>query len=579
MCYLCVAGKLTVMERSLFTLVLYLLLQPVITVAQCPLDIFESTMAPEDNMLIYMPLDRSFVNKGTGIYSMNLTQAVFDSSGSDFGLRFDGFDDYLELTPSVRPDGDFTIIAWLKPDKTDGPQGIFSVRDQCDAIAMGTAMAQFSINEHQVPGISYQVNTHENCTDNFTGDRYSCPSLELKAGKEVMVSVTVRNNSSELRDVKFYGDCLHYPSQMVVDAITDAVFNDPHQFATTIGSTSNKPGFYNSLNGLADELRVYSRVLTDREIREVYHHVRPLKLYVNFYDFCTGDSATIRLNNTESDVKYQLKDITTNQFVSEAQYGNCGWLIFSTGKIYDTTAFKIVATNTISGCTIELDSVIRLNPVNHAYYRDISTILCEGDSILFGGKYLFEGGQYADTIYLEKECDSVINLTVNLKRAPFAGLINDTILCHGRQITLIAENPDAQYTWNDNSHLSFLTATETGSYWVHAYNMCGELKDTVNIEFKDCNCDFRIPNAFTPNGDDLNDYFNIRADCLIHEFKLVIINAWGQPVFESNSIDHSWSGDFNGSPCSTGLYNWQLYYRSDEFEVSGTLRGYVTLVR
>lgn len=566
------------MKRARQILLVILLMACGITYAQCPLDIFESTAPPDDNLLLYMPLDRSFENQGTGLYSMNLTQAVFDSSGSDFGLRFDGYNDYLELSPSIRPDGDFTIIAWINLKKTDGPQGIFSVRDQCDNIAMGASMAQFSINEHQVPGLSYQVNTHVNCTSDFTGDRYSCPTLELKAGKEIMVAVTVRNNSSELRDVKFYGDCQSYPNQMPVDANTQPVFTNTHQFATTLGSTSDKPGFYNALNGMLDEVRFYNRVLTDREIRQVFHHVRPLKLYVNFYDFCTGDSATIRLNNTESDVLYELKDITNNQIL-QSQYGNCGWLIFSTGEIYDTTAFKIVATNTISGCSIELDSIIRLKPVNQSFTKDISKILCQGDSLFFGDRYIYDSGTYADTIYLQQECDSIINLTVNLKKAPAQGLINDTTLCHGRQITLTAENPDVQYTWQDDSHLSFLTATETGIYWVHVSNLCGELTDSTSIIFKDCNCDFKIPNAFTPNGDDLNDYFNIRADCLIHEFRLVILNAWGQPVFETDNIDQSWSGESKGKLCPRGIYNWQLYYRSNEFETSGNLRGFVTLLR
>lgn len=51
-----------------------------------------------------------------------------------------------------------------------------------------------------------------------------------------------------------------------------------------------------------------------------------------------------------------------------------------------------------------------------------------------------------------------------------------------------------------------------------------------------------MPNLFTPNNDGSNDMFLPRNYININEYKLVVINRWGQVMFESNEITVGWNG-------------------------------------
>ena len=64
-----------------------------------------------------------------------------------------------------------------------------------------------------------------------------------------------------------------------------------------------------------------------------------------------------------------------------------------------------------------------------------------------------------------------------------------------------------------------------------------------------------IPNAFTPNGDGLNDRFGAKG-LYITEFSMRIYTRWGELVYSNNSIFDSWDGRFNGKICDEGTYIW-----------------------
>ncbi|GGH13006.1 hypothetical protein GCM10011418_12910 [Sphingobacterium alkalisoli] len=59
-----------------------------------------------------------------------------------------------------------------------------------------------------------------------------------------------------------------------------------------------------------------------------------------------------------------------------------------------------------------------------------------------------------------------------------------------------------------------------------------------------------IPNVFTPNGDGINDYFEIRGIEIYDRIELVVVNRWGNEVFKSRNYDNKW----NGSNLESGTY-------------------------
>ena len=57
--------------------------------------------------------------------------------------------------------------------------------------------------------------------------------------------------------------------------------------------------------------------------------------------------------------------------------------------------------------------------------------------------------------------------------------------------------------------------------------------------------DFNIPNAFTPNGDGINDCFGLRKANLNNPFQFKIYNRWGNLVYYSSPYNNDWNGTVN----------------------------------
>ncbi|HLO91391.1 MAG TPA: gliding motility-associated C-terminal domain-containing protein, partial [Lentimicrobium sp.] len=85
-----------------------------------------------------------------------------------------------------------------------------------------------------------------------------------------------------------------------------------------------------------------------------------------------------------------------------------------------------------------------------------------------------------------------------------------------------------------------------------------------------------VPNAFTPNGDGLNDTFKpiITKPDLISQYHLSIYNRWGQCFFETSDPSKSWDGKDE----LPGAYNWVVSYKDGMGKVN-QLKGSVTLIK
>ncbi len=89
------------------------------------------------------------------------------------------------------------------------------------------------------------------------------------------------------------------------------------------------------------------------------------------------------------------------------------------------------------------------------------------------------------------------------------------------------------------------------------------------------------PDAFSPNGNGLNDAFGFYRVNYIQDCYFYIYNRLGEIVYEGFSKDDKWDGTYKGKDCPWGTYGWVLKYTSDIDGVirEGILKGQVTLVR
>ena len=67
--------------------------------------------------------------------------------------------------------------------------------------------------------------------------------------------------------------------------------------------------------------------------------------------------------------------------------------------------------------------------------------------------------------------------------------------------------------------------------------------------------DLEIPNVITDNSDGVNDTFKIQG--LKANTSLVILNRWGQKVFETSNYENDWKGiDLSGDKLTEGVYTY-----------------------
>ena len=66
-----------------------------------------------------------------------------------------------------------------------------------------------------------------------------------------------------------------------------------------------------------------------------------------------------------------------------------------------------------------------------------------------------------------------------------------------------------------------------------------------------------IPDIFTPNGDGINDSFEVKS-YFLSSFKMLIYNRWGEVVFQSEDAANGWDGNINGKPAPAGYYVFKI---------------------
>lgn len=159
----------------------------------------------------------------------------------------------------------------------------------------------------------------------------------------------------------------------------------------------------------------------------------------------------------------------------------------------------------------------------------------------------------------------------------------ERVICPGESITLDASLPAAlAYQWQDGSEQPTFDTDSTGWYVVHIeMEYCHTLSDSVHVmAVEDCRCTPAFPNAFTPNGDGINDLFQVLGvdACPGFYLELNIYNRWGQNVFQSTGLSRGWDGNFNGRSAPADLYFYTLNYGAEQISAR-RIQGDFTLIR
>jgi gliding motility-associated-like protein len=197
---------------------------------------------------------------------------------------------------------------------------------------------------------------------------------------------------------------------------------------------------------------------------------------------------------------------------------------------------------------------------------------------------------YTKNIY---GCDITESINVEVRRkydAPniiysseFINFCNDSY----NQIYSAEDSIGVTYNWFindvrqptiDNQLLvEWYDTTQTYTIKVISYDEIGCESEPKLISVRTETCQrFFAPNSFTPNGDGINDIFEIRG-LSVYKPTMKIFNRWGVEVYTSSNL--WWTGDGGGGYyCDNDVYNWIIEYK-DRFGQNKQESGHVTLIR
>jgi gliding motility-associated-like protein len=207
-------------------------------------------------------------------------------------------------------------------------------------------------------------------------------------------------------------------------------------------------------------------------------------------------------------------------------------------------------------------------------------------------------GEYAVTVTDNTLCFSTADTVLVEASAelPTATIELDTTgFCENGFVLLTGSAENAvDLFWSTGDTAAFIQVGEVGEYALTASNDCGDEFALIALELPTCDtlgmeeemeeeeeetCPLMVPNVFSPNGDGINDDFRPLGKCTeLPGYVFKVFSRWGELVFESESLQEGWNGDFRSQAANSDVYGWTLQY-ADGTQGMVTEKGDVTLLR
>jgi gliding motility-associated-like protein len=302
---------------------------------------------------------------------------------------------------------------------------------------------------------------------------------------------------------------------------------------------------------------------------------------------------------------YVFTDISTDSLGVKRRWwdinGERNSVINPQGHIFGAPGFKEVKLSVESewGCYDTTTRIVYVKPMPDARFDVLREFYCENTGNypltaftqggVFFGKNVINGSEFSplklwrDTVtyvVTVEGCTDSSKQFTQVYPQPIVNLGNDTTLCKNEMLELQLNSWNSQYKWDDGSSLALRRIVKPGLYWASATNLCGTTSDTVRIAFRDFNCRIFIPNAFTPTGDGLNEYFAPVAYDL-DELSYQIYNRWGEKIYEGGLNDLGWDGTYLNADAPQGPYiiNVRYKYTSGKRGIRGNDKQVFYLLR
>jgi gliding motility-associated-like protein/uncharacterized repeat protein (TIGR01451 family) len=198
-------------------------------------------------------------------------------------------------------------------------------------------------------------------------------------------------------------------------------------------------------------------------------------------------------------------------------------------------------------------------------------------------------GTYSVVVTDDNGCTQTYSTTVTEPSGPLTLIGIESSICFGSTdgmaiVQASGGTPGYTYLWNTGSSDTndTLTGLNTGTYTVVVTDQNGCFESVSVSVFQPDDLDgcvgLEMPNVFSPDNDDVNEFYLPIKALNIKEYNVQIVNRWGNLMYEGNDYTKGWDGTVNGNEATDGVYFYKVVY-TDNYDRSGTLQGFVTLIR
>lgn len=230
---------------------------------------------------------------------------------------------------------------------------------------------------------------------------------------------------------------------------------------------------------------------------------------------------------------------------------------FAGGNFQNSSGIYLDTYITSEGCDSLVETTLTVEPYKT---KNESYTVCRNGNSMIRGVQVKGDTTFMDTVSSVVSCDTVITITVNEVSTNVAFLFETK----GLMASFFDQSINPfQHQWffdglgqssSANPNFEF---PEAGIYPVKLIVNTSEgckdstIQDVLVYDLPDPV--LFIPNAFTPNGDGVNDNFIVKHTEYF-PFLIQIFNRWGELIYESSNLDFKWDGSYNGETVPSGSY-------------------------
>ncbi|MEM1323527.1 MAG: PKD domain-containing protein [Bacteroidota bacterium] len=423
----------------------------------------------------------------------------------------------------IQPDGDFDIT----PTEICVGESIFlSLRDTVDVTSFSW----------QIEGYSALIDDQDSIT--LVIDRDSLPV----GATQIRVDLLLRgeNDDCEFTVSKFFS---------VQDVLADFAINDD-VISDTVSVCINEPVNFSNFSTGAD---------------------------IFDWDFGEGGIAS----TSDPSYTYTTPGVFQIELIAENQPLGCMDTLQRAIRVVQIEAPEIVFDELICADTTTQLLITNYDPTTDYIWRPDSLIITttpDGNTLITTTDTITSNTTFTLTqIERDLGCTNTASIDIQVIR-PLPGFLGaDTVVCPGETIALPIQNDEFHtFTWSTTDGLScpdggfncsFPTVSEIQDPIVYEVTITDQLgctteRDTFSIDV--ISDSPRLPNAFTPDADGNNDFFNvvlpgsIIQDVTFNKFQ--VFNRWGTLIYDNDNPIRGWDGMYNGELAPSDVYVYVIEY-------------------